>query len=159
MAIAADKVVTIHFTIKDDKGIVQDSTKGQPPYSFIASSDQMFQKVENALSGMKAGEKKTLVLEPADAYGEYDEDFVKVTDPSHFPDGADLKEGMTFLTVVEEQETPVIIKKIEESGITIDFNHPLAGKNLDMEVELVEVRKATEDELENGHIHGEGCSH
>jgi len=159
MAFASDKVLTIHFTIKDDKGIVQDSTEGQPPYSFIASSDQMFQKVEEALSGMEAGDKKTLDLAPADAYGEYDEDFVKVTDPSHFPDGAELKEGMTFLTMVEEQESPVTIKKVEENEITIDFNHPLAGKRLDMEVELVEVRDATKEELEAGHIHGEGCSH
>ena len=159
MALTPDKVATIHFTIKDDKGIIQDSTEGQPPYSFICSSGQMFQKVEEALASIKPGDKKTLKLAPADAYGDYDKDFIKVTDPSHFPDGAELKEGMTFLTMVEEQETPVTIKKIEENAITIDFNHPLAGRTLDMELELIEVRNATKEELEHGHVHGEGCSH
>ena len=159
MAFADDKVLTINFTIKDEKGMVQDTTEGQPPYSFIASSNQMFEKVEETLSEMKVGEKKNLILTPADAYGEYDEEFVKITEPSHFPEGVELKEGMTFLTMVEEEETPVTIKKVEDNEITIDFNHPLAGKSLSMEVELLEVRDATEEELEHGHVHGEGCNH
>ena len=99
MSIAANKVATIHFTITDEKGMVQDTTKDQPPYSFLGSADQMFSAVEKKLSEMEIGSKATLNVEAVDAYGEYDEDYVKVTDRAHFPDGVELKEGMTFLGV------------------------------------------------------------
>jgi len=157
MTISANKVATIHFTIRDDKGIVQDSTEGQPPYSFIGSSGQMFARVEEKLAEMAKGEKASLRLEAAEAYGEYDKDSQMVTLREHFPEGAELKEGMTFLTMVEGQETPVIIKKIEGDDVTIDFNHPLAGRALDMEVELIDLRDATEEELAHGHVHGGDC--
>ena len=159
MLIAADKVATIHFTITDEKGLVQDSTEGQPPYSFIGSSDQMFPAVEEKLAGMEIGSKATLNLEPAEAYGEYDEDYVKVTDRAHFPDGVELKEGMTFLTQQEDEEVPVTIKKVDEAEITIDFNHPMAGQKLKIDLELLEIRDATKEELDSGHIHGAGCNH
>ncbi len=154
-----DQVATIHYTMKDEKGIVQDSTKGQHPYSFLGSSGQMFSRVEEMVAGMKAGEKSNISLEAADAFGEYDEDAVRVTERSHFPEGAELKEGMTFLTQQQGHEVPVIIKKVEENEVSIDFNHPMAGQKIDMEVELVELRDATEEEMENGHVHGPGCSH
>ena len=159
MLIAADKVATIHFKITDEKGLVQDSTEGQPPYSFIGSSDQMFPAVEKKLSEMEVGSKETLDLDPIDAYGEYDEDYVKVTDRAHFPEGVELKEGMTFLTQQEDEEVPVTIKKVDEAEITIDFNHPMAGQKLKIDLELLEIRDATKEELESGHIHGAGCSH
>ena len=159
MPIAADKVATIHFTITDEKGLVQDSTEGQPPYSFIGSSGQMFPAVEEKLAGMEIGSKATLNLEPAEAYGEYDEEYVKVTDRAHFPEGVELKEGMTFLTQQEDEEVPVTIKKVDEAEITIDFNHPMAGQKLKIDLELLEIRDATKEELESGHIHGAGCNH
>lgn len=154
-----DKVATIHFTIKDEKGIVQDSTKNQPPYSFLGSSGQMFPRAEEMLAGMEVGEKVALTLEPADAYGEYDEDAVQITAREHFPEGVELKEGMTFLTMQGEHEVPVIIREVDEKKVTIDFNHPLAGKRLEMEMELLEIRDATEEEMAHGHVHGPGCSH
>lgn len=159
MLIATDKVATIHFTITDEKGLVQDSTEGQPPYSFIGSLDQMFPAVEEKLAGMEVGSKATLSLEPAEAYGEYDEDYVKVTDRAHFPDGVELKEGMTFLTQQEDEEVPVTIKKVDEAEVTIDFNHPMAGQKLKIDLELLEIRDATKEELDSGHIHGAGCNH
>lgn len=159
MYINEDKVATIHFTIKDEKGIVQDTTKGQPPYSFLGSSGQMFPNVEEKLAGMKAGEKESMLLEPADAYGDYDKNAVKITARSHFPEGVEIKEGTTFLTQQQGHEVPVIIKKIENDEVTIDFNHPLAGQKLEMDFELVELRDATEEELTHDHAHGPGCSH
>lgn len=159
MLIAAGKVATIHFTITDEKGLVQDSTEGQPPYSFIGSSDQMFPAIEKKLSEMEIGSKATLSLEPAEAYGEYDEEYVKVTDRAHFPDGVELKEGMTFLTQQEDEEVPVTIKTVDEAEITIDFNHPMAGQKLKVDLELLEIRDATKEELDSGHIHGAGCNH
>lgn len=159
MAIDSNKVATIHYKITDEKGVVQDSTEGQNPYSFLGSSDHMFAKVEEKLSTMEAGEKATVELEAAEAYGEYYEEGVKVTAKSNFPEGVELKEGMTFLTQQDGHDVPVTVKKVEEENVTIDFNHPLAGQKLKMEVELIEIRDATEDEMSHGHVHGPGCSH
>ena len=159
MSLDPTKVATIHFTIKDDKGIVQDSTKGQPPHSFIGSTGNMFERVEEKIAHMKVGESATLTLEPAEAYGEYDKEAVKATARDNFPKGAELKEGMTFLTQMQGHEVPVIIKQVDDKEVTIDFNHPLAGRKIEMEIELLELRDATEEELASGHVHGEGCSH
>ena len=128
MLIAADKVATIHFTITDEKGLVPDSPAGTPTSSFIGSLYQMFPAVEEKLAGMEVGSKATLSLEPAEAYGEYDEDYVKVTDRAHFPDGVELKEGMTFLTQQEDEEVPVTIKKVDEAEVTIEIYDILGRK-------------------------------
>jgi len=159
MSIESNKVATIHYKITDEKGIVQDSTEGQHPYSFIGSSDHMFPKVEEKLATMKAGEKATIELEAAEAYGEFFDEGVKITAKSNFPEGAELKEGMTFLTQQDGHDVPVTIKKIDGDDVTIDFNHPLAGQKLKMDLELIELRDATEEEMKDGHIHGPGCSH
>lgn len=159
MTFGPDKVATIHFTIKDEKGTIQDSTKGQTPYSFLCASDQMFPLVEEKIAEMEVGGKASLALEPSEAYGEYNKDAVKVTARSHFPKSAELKEGMTFLTRQQGDEIPVIIKKVEEETVTIDFNHPLAGQKLEIEFELLEIREATEEEINHGHVHGAGCNH
>ena len=134
MSIKSNKVATIHYKIKDEKGIVQDSTEGQHPYSFIGSSDHMFPRVEEQLATMEAGEKATLDLEAGEAYGDYYDEGVKVTAKTNFPEGAELKEGMTFLTQQDGHDVPVTITKVEEENVTIDFNHPLAGQKLSMEL-------------------------
>lgn len=161
MSIGPNQIVTIHFTIKDKKGAVVDSTEGQAPYSFLSLSHQMLPKIEEILDGMKVGSKTTTVLPPEDGYGEYQEDNVMVTPRSGFPKGVELKEGMTFLTMREGYETPVTIKRISGDDITIDFNHPLAGETLSFDVELLDVRDATPEELddEGCHEHSCGCGH
>ncbi len=159
MSIPNNKVATIHYTTKDDKGKVEESTVGQHPYSFIGSSDQMFQKVEDGIAEMKVGEKETIVLAPEDAYGEYFEEGCKLTKRNNFPEDAALKEGLTFLTMQEGHEVPVRVTKVEGDDVTIDFNHPLAGKPITFEFELLDLRDATDEEMKEGHIHGPGCSH
>ena len=159
MSIPNNKVATIHYTTKLESGKVEESTIGQHPYSFIGSSDQMFQKVEDGIADMNVGEKKTIVLAPEDAYGKYFEESCQVTERSNFPADAGLKEGLTFLTMQQGHEVPVRVTKVEGDDITIDFNHPLAGKSITFEFELLDLRDATEEEMKAGHIHGPGCSH
>lgn len=161
MAIGPDQIVTIHFTIKDKRGAIVDSTEGQAPYSFMSYSHEMLPKVEEILNGMEIGSKTTAILPPEDGYGKYREDAVTVAPRSGFPKGVELKEGMTFLTMRNGYETPVTIKLINGDDITIDFNHPLAGETLTFDVELLDVRDATPEELEDDgcHEHGCGCGH
>ena len=161
MSIGPNQVVTIHFTIKDSRGAIVDSTDGQDTYSFMTDSQQMLPKVEEVIDGMEIGSKTTTVLPPADGYGEYRKDNVMVTARAEFPEGVELKEGMTFLTMREGCETPVTIKKVNGEDITIDFNHPLAGETLTFDVELLDVRDATPEELADDGCtdHGCGCGH
>lgn len=159
MAIEPNQVVTINFTMKDTKGAIVDSTVGQEPYTFLSNSDQMLPKVEDVLRGMKVGNRSSVVLSPEDAYGVYEEDAVMVAKRSDFLPDAELKEGMTFVTVDEGQEMPVTIKQIDGDDITLDYNHPLAGETLSFDLELLEVRDATPEELSQCHEHGCGCGH
>ena len=161
MSIGPNQIVTTHFTIKDAKGSVVDSTSGQEPYSFLSYSHQMLPKIEEILDGMEVGTRTTTVLAPADGYGEYRKDKVVVTPRSGFPKGVELKEGMTFLTMRGGYETPAIIKHIDGDDVTVDFNHPLAGETVTFEVELLGVRDAIPEELadEGCHEHGCGCGH
>lgn len=158
MTTLTNKLITIHFTIKGEKGNLIDSTVGQEPYSFLSDSQQMFPKVEEKIGEMKVGDKLELTLSPEDAYGEHNEEAVQVTARAGFPGDAELKEGMTFLTKQGEQEVPVTIKKIEDENVTIDFNHPMAGQKVICELELISTRDATEDDKAAQHDHGDACS-
>lgn len=157
MTLQVNKLITIHFTIKDEKNNVVDSTDGQQPHSFLSGTHQMFPKVEEKIAQMEIGSKISMNLSPADAYGEYDENGLKITARSGFPDGVELKEGMTFLTMQDGFEAPVTIKKVESENVTIDFNHPMAGQSVVCDVELLGIRGATEEELGGQHEQGGGC--
>ncbi|MBE9503457.1 MAG: peptidylprolyl isomerase [Proteobacteria bacterium] len=157
MTSQANQLITIHFTIKDEKDNVVDSTEGQQPYSFLSGTHQMFPKVEEKIGQMEIGSKISMDLSPDDAYGEYDENGLKSTARSGFPDGVELKEGMTFLTQQDGVEAPVTIKKVESENVTIDFNHPMAGQAVVCDVELIDIRAATEEELSGQHAHEGGC--
>lgn len=161
MSIGPNQIVTINFTMKNASGVILDSTVGQEPYSFLSDSQQMLPKVEEIIGGMVIGGKATAVLPPEDGYGEYSKDDLMVTQRSDFPEGVELKEGMTFLSMREGCETPVTIKSIKGDDVTVDFNHPLAGETLSFELELLDVRDATPEELEDEgcHDHGCGCGH
>ena len=161
MTIESNKIVLIHYTIKDEKGNIQETTNDSRPYMFRASSDQMFPKVEQKLATMDVGEKVTINLNPADAYGEYNKEAVQITDISNFPKGAELKAGMTLLTQQQGQDVPIIIKNIEGSEVTIDFNHPMAGQKIAFEVELLEIRDVIVEEQSSSResSHDCGCSH
>ena len=176
MSIGPNQIVTINFTIKDKKGAIVDSTDGQAPYTFLSESYQMFPKIEEVIGGMNVGEKTSVTLKPADAYGEYRMDAVKVAKRSEFPQGVQLLEGMTLVTRKGGREIPVTIKKINGDDITIDYNHPMAGETLSFDLELLEKREATEEDFDDcgcgcgddhddhGHGHGHddhgcGCGH
>lgn len=161
MSIGPNQMITINFTIKDSKGAIVDSTDGQEPYTFLSESYQMFPKIEEIIGTMKVGSKTSVVLSPEDAYGEFRPEAVKVSNRSEFPQDVQLQVGMTFVTRKGGHETPVTIKKIEGDNVTIDYNHPMAGEKLSVDLELLELREATAEELEDDgcHDHNCGCGH
>ena len=161
MPIEKNKVVTINYILKDEEGKVIDSTENNPPFSYLSGSNQILPKLEEKIEGMIIGSSKNVVLEPKDAYGEYQEDAVQKVSRNEFPKDADLQKGMSFLANTPDgKQMPFYIQEVSGNDITIDFNHPLAGKKLEFDVKLMDIRDATQEEITHGHAHaGDGHHH
>ncbi len=160
MPIEANKVVTMNFTLTDENGNVLDTTDAEGPFSFISGTGMVLPKLEEAVSGMLIGTKKQLTLEAKDGYGEYRDDAVQAVGKENFPEDFILEAGMEYLANNPEGvEMPFTITSVEDETVTVDFNHPLAGKKLNFDLELLDVRNATAEELIHGHVHGAGGHH
>lgn len=160
MALQKKKVVTFNYTLKGENGEMLDSTEKGGPFSFVTGNLQVLPGLEDALSSMIIGSKKNIKLAAADAYGEYDEGAVQKVKRNLFPEEAELEIGISYFAKSPEgQHLQFIITEIENDVITANFNHPLAGKNLEFDVELIDVRDATAEEISHGHVHGPGGHH
>lgn len=160
MALKENQVVTINFTLKDEKGNIIETTTKEQPFAFISGNQQILPELENNVSGMLIGAKKTIVLEPENAYGLYKDTSIQTVNRTEFPEGTKLEVGMGFIADTPDgRQMPFVIKNVEDENITIDFNHPLAGRTLTFEVELLDMREATPEEIAHGHVHGPGHSH
>lgn len=160
MGIESNKVVTINFTLKDSDGNVLESTENTESFSYISGNNQILPKLEDTVNQMIIGTKKDVVIKAAEGYGEYNEAAVQQIDKKEFPEDIKLEEGMRLIANSPDgKQMPFIINKIEENEVTVDFNHPLVGKNLEFNVELLDVRDATPEEMTHGHVHGPGGHH
>ena len=160
MSFQKDQVVSFHYTVKNQDGIVVESSRGESPLAFISGQGQILPKLEEALSEMEINESRQVTLPPEDAYGEFRPDAVQVTNRSNFPSDTELQPGMQFWAGTDDgHQMPFTVKEVGEEKVTIDFNHPLAGQTLTFDIELIEVRPATPEELAHGHVHGPGGHH
>ena len=160
MPLKSNQVVTMNFTLKDDDGNVLDSTQGKEPFSFISGTNQILPKLEERVGEMLIGSKKDVVLVPEDGYGVYQEEAIRTIKRSEFPNDVELDKGMGFLAKSPQgKDVQFFIKEIEGENVKVDFNHPLAGKTLHFDLELLNLRDATSEELEHGHVHGAGGLH
>jgi FKBP-type peptidyl-prolyl cis-trans isomerase SlyD len=160
MPLKENQVVSINFTLKDNDGNIIQATTKEEPFSFLSGNEQILPKLEENIGGMLIGSKKTVVLDPENAYGNFSESAVRTVNKSEFPEGTELKVGMGYYADTPDgKQLPFTIKNIEGENITLDFNHPLAGKTLTFEVELLNLRDATQEELSHGHVHGAGGHH
>ena len=162
MKIASNIVATIHYTLKDDKGelIESSSQEGGEPLSYIHGTGNLIPGLEEKLEGKSKGDKLSVSVSADDAYGERDESLIEVVEKSEFDDAEELVEGKEFQYDDEDGNIfHVRIVKIDGGKVTVDCNHPLAGKNLSFDVEVLDVRAATQEELDHGHVHGEGGHH
>ncbi len=160
MAIGANKVVTVNYKLSDDEGNLIQKTSVDEPFVYLSGNNQILPKLEQEIDSMIIGGKKNIGLNSSEAYGDYDNKAVQDVKRQEFPDGTNLEKGMEFMANTPDgKPVPFVIKEINEDNITIDFNHPLAGKNLNFDVELIDVRDATREEMEHGHVHGMGGHH
>ncbi len=160
MTVQKDKVVEMHYTLKNDAGEVIDTSTGQDPMPFLHGHGNIIPGLESALEGMKVGETCEVSVEAKDAYGEYHPEGVQEI-PMEAVQGIEgLQVGMQ-LQSQDEQGNPfaVHVKEIKEDTIVIDANHPLAGETLHFSVSIENVRDASEEELAHGHVHSGSCSH
>ena len=159
MQVTDNMAVSIHYTLKNDEGEIIDSSEGSEPLAYLHGGGNIISGLERALHGKQTGDKFNVRIEAEDAYGEFMDDRVQVIPRSMF-EGIDTVEvGMQFHADVSSGPGVVTVIAIEGDAVTIDGNHPLAGVPLTFDVEVIEVRLATQEELAHGHIHGAGCNH
>ncbi|MBT3241845.1 MAG: peptidylprolyl isomerase [Bacteroidetes bacterium] len=156
MKIDANKVVAINYTLKSDDGTVLDSSEGKSPLPYIQGTGQLIPGLEKELEGKEVGEKMDIVIAPAEAYGEVNKEMVFDVSKEGFRGNEELKVGMQVEVEMDKGKSIAAVTKIEDDNVTLDLNHPLAGMTLHFNVEIMEVRKASEEELSHGHVHGPG---
>lgn len=155
----AKNVIGFHYELKDGKGNLIDSSKGQEPLLFLEGSGMIIPGLEKELVTLSVGDKKNVEVKAADAYGDVVDDLVITVQRSQFPPDANLQVGDQF-QVNEEPNAPIFtIKQIESEEVVIDGNHPLAGVDLFFDIEITEKRPATQEEIAHGHAHGPGGHH
>ncbi|MDD4914382.1 MAG: peptidylprolyl isomerase [Methylococcales bacterium] len=158
MQITDKTAVSIHYTLTDNGGEQLDSSIGAEPLVYLHGAGNIIPGLENALTGRRIGEKLNVTIAPEQAYGVIDENMTQVVSRKMF-EGMDIEIGMQFHADVSHGSGVITIAEINGDDITIDGNHPLAGVTLNFDVEVVDVRPATDDELAHGHVHGSGCEH
>ena len=159
MNIAEKSVVSMHYTLTDEAGKIIDSSSGGDPLVYLHGGGSIIPGLEEALTGKKEGEKLSVTVPPEKGYGPRDERKVQRIPKSQFPDPERLTPGMQFQVSSKQGPMILTVARIEDAEVVVDGNPELAGQTLHFEVEILEVREATEDELSHGHAHGPGGHH
>jgi FKBP-type peptidyl-prolyl cis-trans isomerase SlyD len=157
--IADQKVVSLNFTVKDSQGQIVDSSDGGEPLVYLHGQNNIIPGLEAALVGKTIGDEFDVTVEPAEAYGEYNDEILQVVPREAFKGVETIEPGMVFTAQTQNGPVQLVVAKIEGDEITVDPNHPLAGKTLNFTGSVIEVREATEEELAHGHVHGAGGHH
>ncbi|MDD1794256.1 peptidylprolyl isomerase [Enterovibrio sp. ZSDZ42] len=148
-----NKVVKIDYTVKDESGQVIDSSEGKDPLAYLHGTGNIIPGLENALTGKAEGDEFSAVVQPDDAYGPRNEAMIQTVEKSVFQGVEEIEVGMVFNAQGPQGDIQVTIADIDGDQVTIDGNHPLAGLVLHFEGVVREVRDATQEEIEHGHVH------
>ncbi len=155
MAIEKNNVVSIEYDLTEKGGSeILDSNKGHQPLDFITGKNQIIPGLEEKLMEMSVGEEQSIDVAAADAYGEVNPEAVDTLPREQFA-GLDLEKGMQLYGQGEDGQTVMVtVKDFDDNTVTIDYNHPLAGKDLTFNVKILDVREATPDEVLSGQVGG-----
>ena len=156
MKVEKNKVVSIHYTLKSDNGEVLDSSEGKSPLPYVHGTGQLIPGLEKELEGKEPGTEMSVVIPPAEAYGEYNKESVFEVDKEGFQGEEELAVGLQVQLDTGNGQAVGVVTKIEGEKVTLNLNHPLAGATLHFEVKIEDIRDATAEELDHGHSHGEG---
>lgn len=153
MKIATNTVVSMHYTLTNDDGTQLDSSRGKEPLVFLQGYQNIIPGLEKEMEGKEKGEKFTATISPEMAYGERVDQLVQALPKSNFPDPNNLQVGMQFQASSEAGPLNLTVVEVKDDTVTVDGNHPLAGVTLNFDVEVVDVREATEEEIAHKHVH------
>jgi FKBP-type peptidyl-prolyl cis-trans isomerase SlyD len=154
-----NRVVSIHYTLRDGDGVTLDSSAGRSPLPYIHGIGALIPGLEKELLGKQQGDTLSVIIPPAEGYGEYEEERVFAVPLGEFDMDEPLEQGMQIQLDTEGGPVIATIVKIDDENVTLDLNHPLAGVPLHFDVEVMEVREASAQELAHGHVHGPGGHH
>jgi len=160
MQIGDQKVVTLHYTLTDNDGKVIDKSEDSS-FAYLHGASNIIPGLEDALTGKSAGEEMSVSVSPEQAYGVRDESMMQQVPKNMFEDSSQIAVGTQFHAQGPNGEMLVVtVMEVKEEHVVVDGNHPLAGVELNFDVKIIEVRDASEEEVEHGHIHGpEGHHH
>ena len=159
MTITHGSVVLFDYTLTDHEKDVIDSSSEGGPLAYLHGEGQIVRGLEKTMEGRKAGDAFQVTVDPSEGYGLHDPSKIVVVPADEIEGGDELEVGMQLETESDEGEQTVLVTKIEGNNVTIDGNHPLAGMPLHFDIKIREVRAATAEETEHGHVHGPGGHH
>jgi len=160
MTVQDGMVVSLDYTLRLGAGDVIDSSADGEPLEFLQGAGQIISGLEQALYGMVVGDEKQVTVAPADGYGEMDPQGVQFFPAADFPEGMELEVGMALQAQDQSGHAyTVYVSEVQEDGVLLDFNHPLAGETLHFQAKVAGLRAATAEELAHGHAHAHGHSH
>lgn len=153
MQISNEKVAAIHYTLRNNAGEILDSSEGKDPLYYLHGFGNLIPGMEEGLEGKVVGDKFQITVSPEKGYGVRNEEAVQEVPREAFGD-SDVKVGMQFRAGNDQGQYIVTIVEIGEETVKVDGNHPLAGVELSFDVEIMEVREASSEEIAHGHVHG-----
>jgi FKBP-type peptidyl-prolyl cis-trans isomerase SlyD len=157
MSIKDNSAVSFHYSLTDDEGQQLDSSAGKEPLAYLHGAGNIIPGLENALTGKAVGDSMTVAVSAAEGYGEVQQELIQDVPRTSFQGIEQIEVGMQFEAQTGQGGTvPVTVTAVTDETVTVDGNHPLAGKNLNFDVSIEAVRDATAEELEHGHVHGPG---
>lgn len=156
MKISNNMAVSIHYTLTNDAGEVLDSSSGKEPLSYLHGSHGIIPGLEEQLEGKSIGDSFKATIAPENGYGTYSEELIQTVSLKQFQDPSQVQVGAQFHVQAGEQVQVATITSVEGEDVTLDLNHPLAGETLHFDVSVEAIREATQEELDHGHVHGEG---
>lgn len=152
MEIANQRVATIHYTLTNEAGDVLDKSPAEAPLSYLHGAGNIVPGLEKKLAGKKTGDSLKADVKPEEAYGPRHDGLVQAVPRTAFQGIDELKPGMQFETKTEQGPMLVTVTDVGDEQVTVDGNHPLAGKTLHFAVEVADVRDATDEEKQQGHV-------
>ena len=159
MSITQDQVVSIHYTLRDDAGEVIDRSAAGAPLAYLHGHGNLIPGLERELTGKSAGDRVQLKVSPADGYGDYDRELVQRVPRRALKGIGEPRVGMRLQAQTPQGPRAVTVTQVSGDLVTLDGNHPLAGKNLNFDIAITDVREPTAEELAHGHVHGAGGHH
>jgi FKBP-type peptidyl-prolyl cis-trans isomerase SlyD len=159
MQIADRCVASFNYTLTNDAGEVLDTSTGRAPLAYLHGAGNIVPGLEKAMEGKSAGDAFKVDVAPGEGYGERHDALIQVVPRDAFQGVDNIEPGMQFQAQSNQGVMSVTVTKVEDGQVTVDGNHPLAGETLHFDIEVTEVREATAEELEHGHVHGAGGEH